>query len=361
MKKIITISLGLIIAIIIIIIITSIIWYKEQLKPINVKEPTSKTIEIAPGTSTVQIVDLLKENKLVKSSLATKIYIKLNEVKGLQAGKYTLSTDMPLESIITKISEGEILDERVTITFLEGKNMRWFVSKIAECTNNTEEDVYTLLQDKQYIQGLIDKYWFLTTSVQNVDIYYPLEGYLYPDTYTFSNADVSVKEIFNILLNQTDKVLSKYKTQIQSSGYNVHQILTIASIVEMEGKTSTDRSGIARVIYNRLSKNMAIGSDVTTYYGIKVDMGERDLYVNEINTYNPYNTRGPNMNGKLPIGPISAVSEESLIATLNPSDSDYLYFVADINGNIHFTLNYEEHQAMIQELRKQGLWYEYDN
>ena len=349
-----------IIAIIFVAIIACLIWYKTQQKPVNVKEPTTKNIEIVSGTSTVEIVDLLKENDLVRSSLGTKIYIKLNGIKKLQAGKYSLSTDMPLESILTKISSGEVMSDEITITFLEGKNMRWIASEIAEETNNTENDVYTLLQDKQYIQELINKYWFLTDDVQNVDIYYPLEGYLYPDTYTFTNSKVSVKEIFNILLNQTDKVLSKYKTQIQNSGLDVHQVLTIASIVELEGKTEADRSGIARVIYNRLKNNMKIGSDVTTYYGIKVDMGERDLYKTEINTYNPYNTRGPNMNGKLPVGPIASVSEEAINATLNPSSSNYLYFVADINGNIHFTQNYQEHQTKIQELRKQGLWYVYD-
>lgn len=341
-------------------IIASIIWYKTQQKPVNSQTVTTKNIEIISGTSTVEIVDLLKQNGIIKSSLATKIYIKLNKIKGLQAGKYELSTNMPLEAILSKISSGEVMSEEVTITFLEGKNMRWIASKIAEDTNNTENDVYTLLQDKQYIQELINKYWFLTDKVQNVDIYYPLEGYLYPDTYTFENKDVSVKEIFNILLNQTDKILSEYKTQIQNSGLNVHQVLTIASIVELEGKTATDRSGIARVIYNRLKNNMKIGSDVTTYYGIKVDMGERNLYKDEINTYNPYNTRGPNMNGKLPVGPIASVSKESINATLHPSSSNYLYFVADINGNIYFTENYDKHQAKIQELRKQGLWYNYE-
>ncbi|MCI9063264.1 MAG: endolytic transglycosylase MltG [Clostridia bacterium] len=363
MNKTIKISLGIIIPVVIImVIVISIIWYQRQIKAVDYKSTgETKIIEIAPGTGTVEIVDLLKENNLINSTLATKIYIKLNNIKGLQAGKYQLSTDMPLEAVLTTISSGEVFDERVNITFLEGKNIRWYAAKIAEQTNNTEEDVYNLLQDKNYIQSLIDKYWFLNSDIQNTDIYYPLEGYLYPDTYTFENADVSVKEIFNIILNHTDKVLSKYKAQIQNSQYSIHQILTIASIVEMEGKTAEDRSGIARVVYNRILKNMSIGSDVTTYYGIKVDMGERDLYAKEINTYNPYNTRGPNMNGKLPVGPISGVSEESLNATLNPSSSDYLYFVADAKGNIHFTKNYEEHQKIIDDLRKQGLWYEYDN
>ena len=359
MKKVVIITLIILIILVAIGAISSIIWYNQQIKPVN-NENISKTIEISSGTGTVEIVDLLKENGLINNALATKIYIKLNNIKNLQAGKYTLNTSMSVQEILNQISSGEVLNEQIIITFLEGKNMRWYASKIAEQTNNTEEDVYSLLKDKQYISDLIKKYWFLTKDIQNTNIYYPLEGYLYPDTYTFSNADVSVKEIFNILLNQTDKVLSKYKVQIEQSKYSVHEILTIASIVEMEGKTSSDRKGIASVLYNRINNNMSLGSDVTTYYAFKVDMGERDLYTNEINTYNPYNTRGPNMEGKLPVGPISSISEESINATLNPSNSNYLYFVADINGNIHFTNNYEEHQKIIQELRKQGLWYEYE-
>ena len=112
---------------------------------------------------------------------------------------------------------------------------------------------------------------------------------------------------------------------------------------------------------NRLNKNMALGSDVTTYYAIKVDMNERDLYAKEINTYNAYNTRGPNMEGKLPVGPIASVSEESIKATLNPADGDYLYFVSDKNGDIYFSETYEKHQETIATLKKKGLWYEYSN
>ena len=106
---------------------------------------------------------------------------------------------------------------------------------------------------------------------------------------------------------------------------------------------------------------MSLGSDVTTYYAIKEDMGERDLYSKEINTYNAYNTRGPNMEGKLPVGPIASVSEESIKAVLNPAEGDYLYFVADKNGDIYFSNTYEQHQETIATLRKKGLWYEYDN
>ena len=162
------------------------------------------------------------------------------------------------------------------------------------------------------------------------------------------------------MLNQTDKVLSKYKTQIQTSGRSIHEILTIASIVELEGNDEEARKGIASVIYNRIKANMSLGSDVTTYYAMQVDMGERNLYSSELQTSNPYNTRGPGMNGKLPIGPISNPSEESINAALNPANTNYLYFVADSNGKIYFTNTYQEHQEKIKELQKQGLWYEYE-
>jgi UPF0755 protein len=357
-KKILIIILSIII-IIAIAICMSILWYQAQLKPVNSENAESKIIEIEAGTRTEQILDLLHENNLINNVLASEIYIKLNDVKGLQAGKYNLSTAMSLEQILKEISSGNVIDEQISITFLEGKNMRWIAQKIAEETNNTEEDVYNLLEDEEYMQKLVDKYWFLTDEILEEDIYYPLEGYLYPETYKFENADISVEKIFETLLDQTDKVLSKYQDQITASGGSVHQILTIASIIELEGKDAESRAGISSVIYNRLKSKMSLGSDVTTYYAIKVDMGERDLYVKDINTYNPYNTRGPNMAGKLPIGPIANVSEESINAALNPTDTDYLYFVADTNGKIYFSLTYEEHQSKIEELQKQGLWYEY--
>ena len=252
------------------------------------------------------------------------------------------------------------MDETVTITFLEGKNMRYIASTIAENTNNTANDVYQLLENKEYIASIIDKYWFLTNKIQNQSIYYPLEGYLYPDTYSFENKDVTVKEIFEKMLDKMDKILTKYKGTSSVGNYTVHDILTISSIIELEGTNSENRAQIARVIYNRLAANMSLGSDVTTYYGIRVDMGERDLYAKEINTYNAYNTRGPNMEGKLPVGPIASVSEEAIKAALNPTDGNYLYFVADKNGDMYFSDTYDQHQETIALLKKKGLWFEYD-
>ena len=358
MNKKTVIVLGIIGAIIL-IIIACIIWYSTGIKPVKKDNAETKIIEIEEKTRTEGILDILKKESLIKSKYAVALYMKLNGIKGLQAGKYEISQNMSAKDILNKISSGDVYDESIKITFNEGKNMRWIAETIAEKTNNTEEDVYALLKDEEYIDSLIEKYWFLTEDITNENIYYPLEGYLYPDTYIFENKDVTVKTIFNIILNKTDKVLQKYKAEFEQSGKSIHEILTVASIIELEGNDKESRFGISSVIYNRLKLNMSLGSDVTTYYAMQVDMGERNLYSSEIKTENPYNTRGPNMSGKLPIGPIGNPSEESINAALNPIDSNYLYFVADSNGKIYFSTNYQEHQKIIKDLQKQGLWYQY--
>ena len=124
---------------------------------------------------------------------------------------------------------------------------------------------------------------------------------MFPDTYFFEDKDVKVEDIFKTLLDKMDKVLAEYKDDIQKSKYSVHEILSIASIIENEGIFDKDRKDISSVLYNRLDKKMSLGSDVTTYYAFKIELGSRDLYKQEINTANPYNTRGPNMAGKIPV------------------------------------------------------------
>ncbi len=123
-----------IISVIIVLTIASILGYNNGLKPVNKDNNKAEIVEIQQGTRTEGIISLLKEKKLIRSSLATKIYIKLNKVKNLQAGKYELNQSMPLSEILKKISSGEIFDESVKITFKEGKNMRWIAKTIAEQT-----------------------------------------------------------------------------------------------------------------------------------------------------------------------------------------------------------------------------------
>ncbi len=230
---------------------------------------------------------------------------------------------------------------------------------IANSTNHTEDEVYKLLENDEYIDSLIQKYWFLTEEIKNENIYYPLEGYFFPDTYEFENKDVKLETIFETLLDQMNEKLKPYQKAIQNSGHSVHEILTISSIIENEAVFDENRKDVSSVIYNRLAKNMPIQSDVTTYYASKIEIGSRDLYSSELNTYNPYNTRGPRMEGKLPIGPISMVGTSSIEAAIEPNETSYLYFVADKNGKVYFSKTEEEHSKKIEELQNSGLWLEF--
>lgn len=334
-------------------------WYELSLKPVEAGNSQSIIIDIVPGQGTEGIASALKENNLIKDDLVFKIYCKLNEVNNMQAGTYELNKNMSVEEIVKKFQAGDVVIKEINVTFQEGKNMRDIAKIISENTNNSYEDVMKVFEDKEYAKGLIEEYWFLTDEILDNNIYYPLEGYLYPDTYTFESVDVSIDDIIRIMLDQTDKVLSEYQIEIKSKGYTVHQFLSLASVVENEGISTEDRKGIAKVFLNRIERGMALQSDVTTYYAFKVNMGDRDLTQSELNTANPYNTRGPNMEGKIPVGPISNVSESAIEATLNPSDTDAIFFVADKNGKIYFSNTNEEHEQIINELKSQGLWYTY--
>ena len=341
-------------------ILSAIIYYNVNLKAVS-NESTEVEFMVESGSTYYSVISKLKDEGLIRSELCFKLYIKFNKVNNIEAGTYKLNKNMSVKDITNLFSKGNTYNpDAIVITFKEGKNMRDVAKTISEFTNNTEGEVYNKLKDKEYLKSVINDYWFINNQVLNDDIYYSLEGYLYPNTYEFKNKDVTIEEIFKTMLDEMDKQLSKYKTDILNNNYSIHEILTLASIVELEGAKSDDRAGIAGVFYNRLNSNMPLGSDVTTYYASKIEMSDRDLYQAEINDANNYNTRSTHLSGKLPIGPISNPSIESIKAVLYPESHDYFYFVSDVNGKTYFSKNYQEHLQIRDDLIEAGLWYMYD-
>ena len=336
-----------------VIIIGILIFYMSLFTKVSSNDEDIKII-IPLGTGKDGIADILKENNIIRSTLGFKIYVKLNNITDFKAGEYSLKQNMSLKEITETLQSGVLYNQdNIDFTYLEGKNIRWLAEKIAETTNNTQDDVYNLLENEQYIDSLIDKYWFITDDIKNKDIYYSLEGYLFPDTYELENEDVTVEEIFGKMLDKMEEVLNEYKDEIENSGLTTHEILTIASIIEMESVHSEDRKDVASVIYNRLDINMAIQSDVTTYYGAHKEIGKDELTWNELNDSNPYNTRltDGSMNGKLPIGPICNPSITSIEAVLHPSNTNYYYFVANVcTGEVFFQTTSEEFSKKNTEL-----------
>ena len=259
--------------------------------------------------SVSDIAKTLKDKDLIKNELFFQIYVRLTGKTNLMAADYELSKNMGVRKIVDILSSKDgAKSTSVSITFPEGINMRKVATIIANNTNNKE--------------------------------------------------DVSVEEIFKILLDETSKQLNKYKSEIENNKLSVHEILTLASMVELEAVTDDDRNGVASVFLNRLSNDMSLGSDVTTYYAAKIDMGERDLYKSEISDCNDYNTRCSTFK-KLPIGPISNPSISAIKAVIEPIDSDYYYFVADKDKKVYFSKTSAEQSNIIAKLKKEGKWYEY--
>lgn len=326
--------------------------YQYQVSPTDKSSNAKVEVVIKQGMSTSQIASLLKKKYLIRDEFFFKVYMKLNRRDSIKASTYYLSKNMSLDNIVSLLEKGASNTD-ISITFKEGKTIKDYAKLLSETTNISEDEFLTKMKDKTYLTSLIKSYWFLTDAILDSNIYYGLEGYLAPDTYNFKDKDVTVEEVIKTLLDQEEKNLSPYKDTL--SKMNVHEVLTLASISELEGLKDTDRKLIVGVFQNRLSKGMNLGSDVTTYYAFNQAM-DKDLTSEMFNTYNPYNTRSSAMAGKLPVGPICNPSKESILASINPTKSDYYYFVADKNGNVYYTKTSSEHSAKVKELKEKGDW-----
>lgn len=320
--------------------------------PVDKNDKKDIEVEITKGISVVKISTILKEEKLIRSKTLFKVYIKLYSDKTLKAGNYMLNRSMSLSEIVEVLEEGSKFDSStLKLTFKEGQRITDYAKVVADSTNNNYEDVIAIFKDKNYMSELINKYWFLTNNILQDGIYYPLEGYLAPDTYYFKDSDVDPKEIIERMLDEMNKELTEYRVSL---GDNVHYYLTMASIVELEGKTLEDRQNIMGVFNNRISAGMHLGSDVTTYYAFQASMSTK-LTSEQYNTANPYNTRPTSKVGP-PIGPICNPDLTSIQASINPINNNYLYFVADSNGKVYYSRTIDEQNKVIQDLISSGKW-----
>ncbi len=344
-------------------------YYNNNLKPVDKDDTTIIEVEIPEKSSAKQIGKILEEKGLIRSSTIFYIYVRLNNPGTMNSGKHKLSKSMSVQEIIDKLvneTDKENANE-ITITFEEGITMRQVALKISEKTNNSYESVLEKANDSEYIDKLIEKYWFITDDIKNDDLKYKLEGYLFPDTYRFSGKDATVEEIFGKMLDTMQENLEPLRKDIENSGLSVHQILTLASMVEKEAPNNEKyRKNIASTFLNRIERNMSLGSDVTTYYAQDIDNAKKYIEENceggrnciNYNYSSPYNTRltDGSMNGKLPVGPIATISLGCLKASVYPNDTDYIYFISNIETQEMFFYNnaaeFEKKKAELSGVNK---------
>ena len=335
-----------------------------EISPID-KNGIETTYIIESGTTINGIYEDLEDKKIIRSALFMKIYTKFLGTPNIEAGEYKLSPSMKAKEIYDILKGGgKSTRETFSLTFREGKSVRDLIKLISDNTDITKEEILMKLKDEEYLNSLIDKYWFLTDEIKNKDIFYSLEGYLFPNTYEFFK-DSSLEEIISKMLDETGKQLTPYKADIEKSNYSVHEILTLASIIELESPNSktldeetdtkeSDRKTIAGIFTRRLEDNDSLGSCVTTYYAFDVPMGSRDLKLSEINDCdNKYNTRCTTRVGLTP-GAVGNAGIKSIEAAIKPNKTDYYFFLSDKDGKIYFSKTNAEHERIGRELRENG-------
>ena len=249
-------------------------------------------------------------------------------------------------SIMSKMNSSYVVKSSLTIP--EGITIPQAAKKVANVTGKSEQEVLDRSSDHTYLKELISKYWFLTDDILQKGILYPLEGYLYPETYVLYDKSTTIEKVTTEMLDYMDQQLTPYKDSITKLGYTPHQFLTLCSVVERESLFDKDRPAIAGVFINRLKTGMRLQSDITVNYalnrtGVKVTtkMTKTD------SPYNTYKYAG------LPIGPIACVPQKTMNAVANYTPSDYLFFFAKKDGTVIYSKTYKEHQKAVKENK----WY----
>ncbi|MGN8233161.1 endolytic transglycosylase MltG [Priestia flexa] len=317
------------------------VFYAQSfVQPVDKNSSKKVNITIPQGSSVRSIGTLLKEEKLIKSESAFRYYIKMSSVSGFQAGTYTFSPSMSLSEMVDMMETGDVSkNPDVRLAIPEGRQLDEIATIIANRTNYTEEEVMNTLDDPAFIEKMKKKYPDLVTDeVFNKDIKHPLEGYLYPATYDHYDSNVSLEVILDKMIGKTNGVLAQYQKEMKSKKYTAHKLLTMASLIEEEATEQVDREKIASVFYNRLEEDMPLQTDPTVLYALG-EHRER-VYYKDLEVDSPYNTYREK--GLTP-GPIANSGLMSIKAALEPADTNYLYFLANKDGEVIFTKTLDEH------------------
>jgi UPF0755 protein len=294
-------------------------------------------VRILSGEGPVQLAENLEKRGLVRSRWA--FLWALHRQGGwshVRAGAYRLSADMTPDEIAERIRRGgqEQGEEKVTIP--EGYTARQIAQTLA--AKHVVENAESFLAVTAEKSPPVSAPFKLPST--------GLEGYLFPDTYFFSPNMRPDKAAQAMLDNFAQRFYRPYRDQIQHSNHPLHEIVTIASLVEREAEVPEDRPRIAGVIENRLARHMRLQIDATVLYALGHHK-DRVLY-QDLAVSSPYNTY---RHAGLPPGPIANPGLESLRAALNPERSDYLFYVAGPGGAHVFAHTEAEHLRNVAHMR----------
>ena len=239
--------------------------------------------------------------------------------------------------------------DTVLLSFDEGDFVRSYAKKLGTYTTVSEEELLAYWNDESVIRGYMKDYPFLTEDIFDEDVKFYLEGYLFPDTYEFFEF-TDCDEITRKFLDRTLDIYNSHLDEFNASDFNIHEVFTLASIVQWESGNAEDSKLIAGVFVTRMNEPEILGSTVTACYAFDLTkeecyaVGDTLEYTWREDPYNTYTVQG------LPPGPVCNPNEMAIIAALHPDSSEgYFYFCADMcNGGTVFARTYAEHEYNIE-------------
>ncbi len=319
------------------------------------------TVDIKMGMSTREIAVELDKAGAITNPLLFRVYSRFYDFDGKYSyGVYSVSNSIGYEELAKILmSEGQKA-ETVTVTIPEGTGINDYIKNV-NGEKVTVPGIATLLENagvctkEDFLDALtkVGEEYEILDSANRENAYYVLEGYLFPETYDFYSYDSSECAVLAVrrMLEESEKRFTdKMRARAKKMGYSVNEILTMASIIQMEsGQNSEELPNVAAVFYNRLKSDSfkTLGSSPTCYYG--------DSFQNDDGRYNTYNIEG------LPPGPLCSPGIDAINAALYPTENtSYYYFVTDAKGNFYYHKTYNEQLKTINKLKSEKNWiYEY--
>ncbi len=298
---------------------------------------------IPVGATASEIAQGLLEASLIRSDLLFQVLVERRGLEGaFRQGTFLLRSDMTLDEIVRTLSSANAVDQ--TLTFPEGWRMEQMAERLADQTEI--DDLEFLRLAREGGAAFAAEFDFLAGMPPGQS----LEGYLFPDTYQIDRSS-NARNLIQRMLRRFDEVVTPaIRADAADNGLSVHEMLTLASIIEREAVLDEERAVISGVFHNRLARGIPLQADPTAQYAIgQAGPGARwwkpDITGNDLRTQSPYNTYV--VNG-LPPGPIAAPGLASIIAAARPESTPYLFFVARGDGSHAFSETLEEHTRNIE-------------
>lgn len=290
-------------------------------------------VMVEPRQHLKTTADILFQSEIIRRPSYFYLYARaMGLARRIQAGEYLVSGAMTPRQILEIMVSGKIYLHKITIP--EGYNLKEIAAEFAAAGLASESLLLRVAKDPQFCRG-----WKIDADTA--------EGYLFPDTYYFPKGITPEKILSTMILRFRQVFTPEMAKQAEKTGLSIHQAVTLASIIEKETGSDSERPLVSSVFHNRLKRRMRLESDPTVIYGI--DDFDGNITRRHLTTPTPYNTY---TRQGLPPGPIASPGARSLLAAVDPVQSEYLFFVSRQDKTHQFSRTWEEH---LQAVRKYQL------